>query len=299
MREERKKGNIKAEELVTALNGCAYLRRTQGDSREAELLFREALSLNSQIPDEFRYINATTRSTLASTLADQGRFDEALQTAREAVVEYRQHGENNNPNCGFALTILGGFLTEKGDFTSADANLREAEMIFRKQLSHTSLWLGDNLRNQSVSFYQQGKYAEAINRANEAQSIYRESFGTHYDHYPTALIIQGLSLTKTGQTQEGEKILREAVKIRTESLPKEHFWVALANSALGECLALQKRYAEAEPLILDSYNSLKTNQGDKSLRTQEALRRVVKLYQDWQKPELAAQYSAQLPANPK
>ncbi len=294
MREEQKKGSIKAGDLALALNNCAYLRRTQGDSREAEFLFREALALDAQIPEELRYINATTRSTLASTLADQGKFDEAVQTAYQAVAEYRQRGDLTNPSYGFALTILGGFLTEKGDYVEADNDLREAETLYRKYLSTSGLWMGDNLRNQASSLYQQGKYGEAITKATESLSIYRENFGTHYDHYPTALIIQGLSLTKLNQAKAGEKLLREAVKIRTELLPKEHFWVAMANSALGECLTLQQRYAEAEPLLLESYQSLKTSLGERAGRTQEALRRVCKLYEDWPKPQLVEPYHAQL-----
>src|SRR5207253_7833819 len=108
-------------------------------------------------------------------------------------------------------------------------------------------------RNQAYSLYEQGEYDEALNKVTETLNIYRESFGTHYDHYPTALIIQGLTWTKTGRASEGERVLREAVQIRNDSLPKGHFWVALANSALGECLTIQKRYTEAEPLLLESY----------------------------------------------
>jgi serine/threonine-protein kinase len=272
------------------------LRRTQGDSKEAELSFRESLALRSQMPKESLYIIGPTRSTLASTLADQGRFEEALQTAREAVAEYRQRGEIDTPNFGFTLTVLGGFLTEKGDCAGADANLHEAELIFRKLLQPSHLWLGDNLRNQALSFYQQGRYAESLSKVTETLKIYRESFGPYYDTYPTALIIQGLILAKTGQPQEGEKILREAVKIRTDLLPKGHYWVAQANSALGECLTIQKRYHEAEPLLLNSYEALKISQGADNPRTTIALQRLTNLYEAWHKPDQATRYRALLPA---
>jgi hypothetical protein len=53
-------------------NNFGALRRTQGDSKEAELSFRESLALSSQMPKESLYIIGPTRSTLASTLADQG-----------------------------------------------------------------------------------------------------------------------------------------------------------------------------------------------------------------------------------
>jgi len=290
MRQEYRKENIKTETLAEALNTFGYLRRTQGNSREAESLFREVLALTPKLPSESRYLIGLTRSTLASTLADQGQFPEALQVAREAVADYRQRGETSIPDFGFALTILGGFLTEEGNFVEADAALREAEAIFRQRLHPAHLWLGDNLRNQALSLYQQSKYAEALNKVTEALSIYRESFGPYYDQYPTALIIQGLILAKTGKAKEGERILREAARIRTESLPKEHFWVALANGALGECLTIEKRFTDAKPLLLSSYESLKNSQGAHNPRTGIALQRLSALYEAWGKPEQAANY---------
>jgi serine/threonine-protein kinase len=90
--------------------------------------------------------------------------------------------------------------------------------------------------------------------------------------------------------------LREAAKIRTDSLPKEHYWVAQANSALGECLTIEKRYQEAEPLLRDNYDSLKNSQGVSNPRTRISLQRLVNLYEAWNKPDQAAPYRALLPA---
>ncbi|MDQ2857015.1 MAG: tetratricopeptide repeat protein [Acidobacteriota bacterium] len=235
---------------------------------------------------------ATTRSTLASTIADQGRFSDALQTAGEAVDEYRHRGDTSSPSYAFSLNVLGGFLTDAGNFVEADNCLREADTIFRRLMNPLNLWFGDNLRNQSISFYQQGKYQAANDRASEASKIYLESFGPHYDHYPTTLIIKGLSLARMGQSKEGERLLREALKIRTDSLPREHFWVAQAKGALGEGLTIQKRYEEAEALLLESYHSLNQSQGAQNPRTLLSKTRLVDLYQQWNKPNLAATYRA-------
>jgi tetratricopeptide (TPR) repeat protein len=127
---------------------------------------------------------------------------------------------------------------------------------------------------------------------SETLKIYLESFGPHYDNYPTALITQGLILNRTGKSKEAETILREAVKLRTESLPTGHFWIAVANSALGECLTTEKRFAEAEPLLLESYTALNSRLGQRDPRTKEALRRLLKLYDEWGKPAQATQYRA-------
>ena len=294
MRAEQQKGDMKAEVLADALNNFAYLRRTQSDSHEAELLFRESLTLTPQISTGERDVVGITLSTLASTLADQGKFEEALRTAQEAILEDRQTGQADTPGFGFSLTVLGGFLTDNRQFAEADAALREAEAIFQKLLSPSHLWLADNLRNQAALLYEEGRFAESLEKVTKALDLYQQNFGTHYDNYPTALIIRGLSLTKTGQPNEGETILREAVKMRTDSLPKEHFWVALANDALGESLTTQGRYDEAEPLLLQSYESLKSSQGASNPRTQIALQRIITLYEKWGRLDAASAYRDKL-----
>lgn len=290
LKAEYQRGDIDARIYAEAVNNFAYLRRTQGDSGEAESLFRQTLEIIPLLSGDERTDVATTRSTLASTIADQGRFDEALETARQAVNEFRERNETNTPNYGFSLTVYGGFLTEKGQFVDADSSLNEAETIFRDYLSYTNLWIGDNSRNQAVSLYGQGEFAKAIAKADEALKIYEENFGKHYDNYPTALIAKGMSLTKSGNTVEGEKLLREAVQLRTETLSPEHYWVAVAKSALGECLTIQKRYDEAEPLLVDSFESLIRSQGRQNPRTLLAQGRLAGLYGSWNKPDLAARY---------
>ena len=176
----------------------------------------------------------------------------------------------------------------------ANAALSEGESIIRKRLAPSSLWLGDNLRDQSIAFYQQGRYAEALDASAGALKIYREMFGTHYDHYPTALMVHGLSLVRMRRGAEGETALREALKIRTDSLPPDHYWVALAKGALGEGLVLQNKFQEAEPLLLESFKTLETSQGVQNPRTELAARRLVMLYQNWHRPEDTARYLAAL-----
>ncbi len=283
-------GKMKAEVLAGALNNFGYLRRTQGDSKEAEALFREVLGLSPKLSSNSHFVIGVTRATLASVLADQGRFQEAVQTAQEAVAESRREGIASTPDFGFVLTIYGGFLTEEGRCEEADSALTEADRIFRQLLSPMSLWTGDNVRNQAALLYKEDRWNDALAKAQEALRIYRESFGTHYDTYPTALTIQGLSLNRLGRTAEAENVLREAVKLRMESLPRGHFFSALARSALGECLVRQRRFGEAESLLIQSYNDLLRSQGPANPRTVLAKNRVRDLYIAWKKPEEAVRF---------
>ena len=56
---------------------------------------------------------------------------------------------------------------------------------------------------------------------------------------------------------------------------------ALTRGALGECLTAQKRFGEAEPLLLQSYRSLNESQGPGNPRTRLALQRLAALYEKW------------------
>ena len=62
------------------------------------------------------------------------------------------------------------------------------------------------------------------------------------------------------------------------------------------------RYDEAEPLVLESYERLKTVQGEAGASTRRALPRIVKLYESWHAAEpgkgyaeKAAEWRAKLP----
>jgi eukaryotic-like serine/threonine-protein kinase len=288
MKSAYRKGRITAADLAEILNNFGYLRRTQGDSKEAETLFREVLALAPKLLVDEPFVLGLTRSTFASTLADQGKFAEALQTARETVATYIQSGRTDTADFAFSLTILGGLLTEQGDFAGANTNLAQGEAILRKRQGAAALWLGDNLRNQAISFYRQARYTLAAGRVAEAKRIYLESYGPSYDNYPTVLIVEGLILNETGKSAEGEIVLREALRIRLESLPKSHFWVALAQGALGECLATQRRFSEADPLLVDSYNNLAQKLGSRDPRTRAALKRLIAFYDSCAKPEEAS-----------
>jgi hypothetical protein len=59
---------------------------------------------------------------------------------------------------------------------------------------------------------------------------------------------------------------------------------------LGGCLARQKKCAEAEPLLLSGYEGLTKAKGTPAQRVDEALVRVIDLYETWAKPEQAEEW---------
>jgi hypothetical protein len=112
-----------------------------------------------------------------------------------------------------------------------------------------------------------------------------------------------MSLIQQGKWTEAESVLRESLAIRERNEPDE--WTAFSSrSMLGGSLLGQKKYIEAEPLIVSGYEGLKDREArippPWKPRLTEAAERLVKLYEDWGKPEKAAEWRARLskPSSP-
>lgn len=100
-------------------------------------------------------------------------------------------------------------------------------------------------------------------------------------------------MSKEGKTKEAVSRYDEARQIydrRAGDALKD----AYLKGVLGECLIAQGRYNEAEPLLTESYTALNSSLGQSNSGTLEAKRRLVSLYEAWNKPEQAAQYRALL-----
>jgi hypothetical protein len=106
----------------------------------------------------------------------------------------------------------------------------------------------------------------------------------------------GLSLLDLHRAGEAEPLFRECLRLRRESLPPGHWLIASAESMLGECLTAERRYAEAEALLLRSRSSLESSRGSSGdPRVVQATERLVTLYDAWGKPAKAAEWRAKLP----
>ena len=103
----------------------------------------------------------------------------------------------------------------------------------------------------------------------------------------------GASLTRSGHAVEGEALLRTALT-NFNPVKRALFLVyGNAETALGDCLLAQKRYAEAEPLLLKGYDELRKRWGEPDPMSQAAAQRLEALYTSWNKPGQAKQFAGQ------
>jgi UDP-N-acetylglucosamine 2-epimerase len=112
----------------------------------------------------------------------------------------------------------------------------------------------------------------------------------------------GLTLLRERSFVEAEAMLRRAIAgydnpelrpmpLRLQPRPR-------VLSGLGQALAGQGKFAEAEPLVVEAFQQLQTNErrlaGNSSGMVREALDAVIALYTAWGKPEKVAEWKAKL-----
>ena len=102
-------------------------------------------------------------------------------------------------------------------------------------------------------------------------------------------------MTRSGEAARGEEHLRNALALRVKALKPGHSAIASTQGVLGECLTAQKRFEEAETLLLESHTAVNKTLGANDPRTRRARDRLFRLYEAWGKPDQAESYRASPP----
>ena len=91
--------------------------------------------------------------------------------------------------------------------------------------------------------------------------------------------------------------LRECIEIRKKLLPADHWLLPNTASNLGEAIAGQGGFSEAEPMLLDAFETLRIRADaipatHRQARIREAVQRIITLYQTWHVAEPGKGYDA-------
>jgi tetratricopeptide (TPR) repeat protein len=154
-----------------------------------------------------------------------------------------------------------------------------------------------------ASMYQrQGKYALAETYAAQVIARERHALGLEHPDTMDSAADLSLALVSQGKFAESESLTREAVETDRKKRPDDWQYFR-AESLLGASLAGQKRYAEAEPLLLEGYKGMATRKERIWVRDWYHLDRapewIANVYQAWGKPEKAAEWKSQSNAGPQ
>lgn len=271
------------------------LRQEFGDLPGAEAMLRDALAFRLRVaPDD--HVNLTpSYNDLGVAVGQQGRFAEAESLHVMAVRSARLAYGDEHPILAATLAQHAFALAAAGKTAAADSLFQVTIAMRRRILGETHPDFAWSLFQYAQFLNEAGKWEEAVVRGREVLALRGRSLPETHIAVATALQVVGIGLSRLDSLGAAEQYLRESLDLRRRTLPDGHWLVHSGEGVLGEHLVRAGRFAEAESLLLRSAERLTALRGTDSPQAQDAHRRLVALYEAWQRPMEAARWQAAVP----
>jgi serine/threonine-protein kinase len=280
--------------VAQSMNNLAAVLEDQAAYEEAEPLHRQALTMQRKLLGDEHLAVAESLNNLAVLLDHKGDAEGAEPLHREALAIQRRLLGNEHPHVATSLNNLAVLLRREGDAEAAEPLYREALAIRRELLGDEHPEVAISLNNLAILLWQEGDIGAAEPLLREALTMKRTLLGNAHPDVALGLNALARLLDEKGEPDSAYPLHVEALRILEKALVADHWRTADVRGDYGSSLILLGRFEEAEPLLLDVYPVLRAQLGDDHDRTRNAVRRLVQLYEAWNKPEAAAKYQALL-----
>ncbi len=284
-------------DTLSTMNDLAALYWSQGQYGEAEPLFTKALEGMRRVLGEEHPDTLSTMNNLALLYRTQGKFAQAETLYTRALEAKRRVLGEEHPDTLNTMNNLAALYWIQG-------KRGQAEPLFTRALEGMRRALGEehpdtlrSMNNLATVYLNQGKQAQAEQLYAKVLDIQRPVLGA--EHPDTLNTMNNLALTYLSQGKDGqaEALLREALRGFEKTAPDS--WRRYdSQSMLGASAAGQRKYVEAEPLLVSGYEGMiqreATIPSENRNSLEEAGKRIVQLYQNWGKPEKAAEWTEKL-----
>ncbi len=296
------------------ISNLALTLRELGQERyaEAEELLRKALELNEARYSKERYPNghpelARTLNNLGAVLQAESEYRQALGYHQRALAMFqalypKERYPQGHPELARTLNNLGAVSQAEAKNNQASEYYQKALEMFqalfpRERYPQGHADILDAMNNLAGAYRADGQLNRAQLLDVESLKLHKAKLGLQ--HPSTLITMNNLAATylMAQRWVEAEMTARECVRLQAENQPDD--WRRFRTmSQLGAALAGQKRYSEAEPLLLQGYEGLLDRDGKNALRAKtelaEAAARIVPFYESWGKPEMVAKWRAKL-----
>ena len=269
---------------LAADRATVALNQSQFDQAEKVLL--ETLDVARRAGQEEPNLTAL----LAGTYALEKKYSEAEATLRKLLEKPENTRDMNPALIPFALrNLASGYKNEK--------RFAEAEPHYVKLVQLVLINPGEGVQQTRVDMFQlaenyvgQRKYGDAEKTFSQLLDVQRRVTGPEVINTVVTISNIGWVRLQEKRYAEAERTFREAAAIlrRTEPSSWERFNV---DSMLGASLAAQKKFEEAEPLLISGYDGMGTGRQSTNANMVSRFTRaqageaIVQLYADWAKTE--------------
>jgi serine/threonine-protein kinase len=275
---------------LDALYDLARSLHGAGDRKGADPLFAEWLSGVSRQPRQLTELRASQLASAGDLLSSQGDLDRGDSLYREALVIRRSLYGERHSLIAVILENLAQDADLRHNFAAGDSLYRSAEAMLRAVYPQGHPSLGDALNLHGNALQRAERFAEAEPLLREARALSERFQGPNSLAVALSDVNLGFTLTMVGKYVEAETFDRDAIRILRSLFDDKNAMVVMARDHLGDALRGQRRFAEAEPLLLAGYERFKVPNSVTKVWLGHVLSALVRLYEAEGKPDEAAKY---------
>jgi serine/threonine protein kinase len=278
-------------DTLASMNNLFIIYWNQGKYAQAEALGSQTLEIRRRVSGpEHRYTLATMHN-LAAVYEDEGKYAQAEALESQTLEIRRRVLGPEHPDTLMTMNNLANIYQGEGKYVQAEA-LDNQTLEVRRRVSgpeHPDTLY--TLSNFASLYERQGKYALAETYGAQALAGRRHALGNENPNTMESEADLALAYVSQGKFAVSEPLAREVVELYQKQQPDD--WQRFrAESLLGASLAGEKKYAEAEPLLLEGYQGMLARKNRIAASDRYHLERaqqwLVQLYKNWGKPEKAA-----------
>jgi tRNA A-37 threonylcarbamoyl transferase component Bud32 len=282
------------EHTISTGGNVAIALQELGRLADAEPLQRKALEWAKNARGEEHPYTLTTMQNYGLLLVNLRKLEEAEALYRELVDKRRHALGPDHEHTIVSEMSLAQLLNERGKLDEAEPYFVSALKAARHKLGIRNNITLTTMHNYSLLLQKKGEQDAAIDLMRETWQMRCEVLTAQHPYSVFTQANLGAALAEAGKFDEAEPLLREACTSLAKILPSGNLRTIVTLNALGACLTGLGRYDDAEPLLIESFGQIEATAGLNSVTGQRAIRRLIKLYEAWHKPEKAAEWNAKL-----
>jgi hypothetical protein len=267
----------------------------QGRPGDAEAPLLEALDAARRAGQE----EPTLTALLAGVYAQQKKFQEAEETLRKLLQNTSGLKELGPTVMPFVYRSLSNGYKNERRYAEAEPHYTKLIPLVLVNPGEGNVQTRVDMGQMAENYALQRKYADAEKGYRQLLEVQRRASGPEVIQTVVTITNIGWVQLQEKRYAEAERTFREASAIlnRTAADSWERFNL---DSMLGAALAAQKRFAEAEPLLVSGYESMLTRMPttNNAMTTRftpaQAGAAVVQLYADWGKTDKQSEWVAKV-----
>jgi tetratricopeptide (TPR) repeat protein len=282
---------------LIATDNVATVYYRQKKYAQAESLWAKNLEIRRRVLGDQHPDTLDTINNLGVVYRAEGKFAQSEILLTEAMETKRRVLGEENPSTLMSLLNVAVLFGYQGEYAKAEPLMVRGVDLQRRVLGeeHPDRLTGMNYL--AALYSDEGKYPEAEALFTRARQLRLRMLGeVHPDTLHSGDGLGRLQLLEHKYV-EAEATLRDVLNGYENVMPES--WERYnCQSMLGGSLEGQRKYTEAEPLLISGYKGVRQREAAIPLAERRALpearERIVQLYENWEKPEKASEWRQRL-----